>query len=136
MTRRWLLAVLVLGICGLGAELVLLVHYEALDQSIPLGLGAAGLAVLAWVTVAPGSGSVAATKAVMAGFVIAGAVGVWLHVQANAEFQRDIDPALAGLDLFWKVLQAKAPPALAPGVMVQLGLLGWLYAVLQATSRQ
>lgn len=131
MTRRWLLAVLVLGICGMGTELVLLVHYEAIDQLIPLGLGAAGLAVLAWVTVAPGPASVAATKTVMAGFVVSGAVGMWLHFQANAEFQRDIDPALAGLDLVWKVLRAKAPPALAPGVMVQLGLLGWLYAVLQ-----
>ncbi|MBP7776442.1 MAG: hypothetical protein KA371_04890 [Acidobacteria bacterium] len=134
MARRWLLAVLVLGICGMATELVLLAHYEELDQLIPLGLGVAGLAVLAWVTVAPGPASVAATKAVMAGFVVSGAVGVWLHFQANAEFQHDIDPALAGLDLVWKVLQAKAPPALAPGAMVQLGLLGWLYAVLQGSS--
>ncbi len=134
--RRWLLVVLVLGICGMGAELVLLVHYEAIDQLIPLALGAAGLAVLAWVTVAPGRASLAATKAVMAGFVVSGGVGVWLHFQANAEFQRDIDPALAGLDLVWKVLQAKAPPALAPGLMVQLGLLGWLYAVLRTAPRQ
>jgi hypothetical protein len=29
--------------------------------------------------------------------------------------------------LFVKVVTAKAPPALAPGVMVQLGLLGLVY---------
>lgn len=135
-TRRWLLAVLLLGILGMGAELVLLVHYEAFDQLIPLGLGVAGLAVLAWITAAPGPASTAATKAVMAGFIVSGGVGVWLHFQANAEFQREIDPALGGLALLWKVLQAKAPPALAPGVMVQLGLLGWLYAALQAGRRR
>lgn len=134
MARRWLLAVLVLGICGVAAELVLLAHYETIDQLIPLGLGAAGLAVLAWVTVAPGAASVAAAKTVMAGFMVSGAVGMWLHFQANAEFQLEIDPTLGGLALFWKVVQAKAPPALAPGAMVQLGLLGWLYAVLQGPS--
>lgn len=133
--RRGLLAVLLLGIVGMAVELLLLAHYEALDQLIPLGLALAGLATLGWVTAAPGPASVAATKAVMAGFVVSGAVGVWLHFQANAEFQRDIDPALAGLELFWTVVQAKAPPALAPGVMVQLGLLGWLYAHLQAAPR-
>ncbi len=56
-----------------------------------------------------------------------GIIGITLHYQANAEFQREIDPALGGLALFWKVVEATAPPALAPGVMVQLGLLGLVY---------
>ena len=39
-----------------------------------------------------------------------------------------MDPALHGLDLFWSALRG-ATPALAPGAMAQLGLIGdWLQA--------
>ena len=54
-------------------------------------------------------------------------VGVVLHFRGNMSFQLDMDPAMAGWDLFSKVMHAKAPPALAPGAMVQLGLLGLIY---------
>jgi hypothetical protein len=37
-------------------------------------------------------------------------------------------------EMFWKVLRAKSPPALAPGVMVQLGLLGLIYAYTAAPA--
>lgn len=132
LVRRGLLAVLLLGTVGVAAELLLLAHYEALDQLIPLVLAGLALITLPWAARAPSGAALFALRAVMAGFVLAGAVGAVLHFQANAEFQHEIDPALAGLELFWKVVQAKAPPALAPGVMVQLGLLGWLYAYLCA----
>ncbi len=42
-----------------------------------------------------------------------------------------MDPALSGSALWWKVLRAKAPPALAPGTMVQLGLIGLAYSYRQ-----
>lgn len=128
--RHSLLAVLLVGLIGLSAELVLLAHYEDVKQVIPLGLAAACAGGLAWVTAAPGSASVTTLKLLMAGCIVAGIVGVALHLQANAEFQREIDPGLGRWDLIWKVVRAKAPPALAPGVMVQLGMLGWLYAAL------
>ena len=35
--------------------------------------------------------------------------------------------SLAGMALFWAAIGAKAPPLLAPGSMVQLGLLGLAY---------
>jgi hypothetical protein len=136
VVRRALLAVLLLGTLGMSADLLLLGHYESLDQRIPLALAALALVTLAWSTLAPSGPALLALRAVMAGFVLAGAVGVVLHFQANAEFQRDIDPALGGFELFWKVVQAKAPPALAPGAMVQLGLLGWLSAYLQSDGRR
>ena len=44
------------------------------------------------------------------------------------EFQLEVQPELSGSTLLWKVLQAKTPPALAPGVMAQLGLIGLAYA--------
>jgi len=133
--RRGILAVLLLGTLGMAAELLLLAHFEEIDQLIPLALAAMALATLTWMGLAPGPLPLLALRAVMAGFVLAGLVGMVLHFQANAEFQREIDPAVGGLALFWKVVQAKAPPALAPGVMVQLGLLGWLYAHLHSNER-
>jgi hypothetical protein len=57
--------------------------------------------------------------------------GVYLHYLGNREFQLELDPSLSGLSLLGKVLHAKAPPALAPGHMSLMGLLG-----LAATYRQ
>ena len=59
--------------------------------------------------------------------VASGLIGVALHYSGNREFQHEIDPSLAGWELFVKVVTAKAPPALAPAVMAQLGFLGLLY---------
>jgi hypothetical protein len=61
--------------------------------------------------------------------VLAGVVGVVLHYRGSLAFQTDMDPSLRGWALFAKVVRAKAPPTLAPGVMAQLGLLGWLYTL-------
>jgi hypothetical protein len=60
-------------------------------------------------------------------FVISGGVGMLLHYQATTEFQLEMDPALTGWALFRKAIVAKAPPALAPGAMTQLGLIGLAY---------
>jgi hypothetical protein len=70
----------------------------------------------------------------MALCVASGLLGMVLHYRANVEFQREIDPSLAGTRLFWKVVRAKAPPSLAPGVMAELGLLGLLFAYRPAAA--
>jgi hypothetical protein len=59
--------------------------------------------------------------------IVGGALGVVMHYQGNVEFQREVDPTLHGWPLFAKAIRAKAPPALAPGSMAQLGLLGLVY---------
>jgi len=64
----------------------------------------------------------------MALFLVAGLTGVFLHYQANVEFQVETNPSLSGWALFVKAIQAKVPPALAPGLMAQLGLLGLAYS--------
>jgi hypothetical protein len=125
--RKILLAILALGIGGTGVELVLLKHVEGITQLIPLVLlGLAALA-LAWHVKSRTTASVAAIQIVMVLFVASGVIGVALHYQASLAFQREIDPSARVADLFWKVLEAKAPPALAPGVMAQLGLIGLAY---------
>jgi hypothetical protein len=122
-----LAALLVLGLCGTAIELVLLEHFEGISQVIPLVLIGMALAALAWDLARPRSSSVRAFRAVMALLVASGVLGVVLHFRANLEFQLEVDPDMSRGELFWKALHATAPPALSPGVMVQLGLLGLIY---------
>ena len=125
--RRILLAILLVGIAGLSTELLLLAHVEDVYQFIPVVLNGAGLVVAVLIVTRPSLATVRLFQSVMALFVISGAVGVLLHYQVTVEFQLEMDPSLSGLALFRKAIVAKAPPALAPGAMTQLGLIGLAY---------
>ena len=85
------------------------------------------LVVIAWHAIERRPATVHALRVTMLMFIVTGALGVFLHYQANLEFQLDMDATQSSWSLFKKVMHAKAPPALAPGAMAQLGLLGWLY---------
>jgi hypothetical protein len=126
--RRILLGILFVGLAGLAIELLLLKHDEEATQLIPLALIALGFAVMAWHAVQESVASVMAVQITMVLFIAAGLLGVYLHYQANVEFQREVDPSIAGRALLWKAMTARTPPALAPGSMVQLGLIGLAYA--------
>jgi hypothetical protein len=63
----------------------------------------------------------------MVAFIAAGLAGVYLHYQGSVEFKLESNPSLAGWQLFWQAIRSKTPPALAPGVMIQLGLIGLAY---------
>lgn len=121
--RRILLAVVLVGIVGLGAELLLLEHYDGVWQWVPIVALAIGLLLGVAVGVRPGRGVLLAFRAVMAAFLVAGAVGVYLHLAGNAEFERESDPAIRGTALLWEALRG-ATPSLAPGALAQLGLVG------------
>jgi hypothetical protein len=122
---RWLVLVLLtFGMIGTGADLLLLNHHEDVWQMVPLLLLAAGLAAATFVAVRPTPMSVRGLRWTMTLFVVTGFLGLGLHFNGNSEFQREIDPSLSGWALFVKVVTAKAPPALAPASMIQLGLLG------------
>ena len=123
--RRLALALLVFGEAGVLVELWLLGHYEDAWQWTPLVLIAAGLAGAAWVAARPGPGSLRAFGWLMVGHVAAGGVGLFLHLKANVEFELEMHPDSAGWTLVAETL-AGAIPALAPGAMFQLGLLGML----------
>jgi hypothetical protein len=125
--RRLLLLLLGIGMIGTATDLLLLDHYEDVWQLPPLALIAASLVVVVWVSVSSGGRAVIVLRIVMACFIAAGGAGILLHYRGNREFQREIDPTLAGWALVVKVMRAKAPPALAPASMIQLGLLGLLY---------
>ena len=125
--RRILLAILIVGVAGITIELLLLGHDEDLNQLIPLALAAATIAISIVVSMKPSLATVRIFQFVMLLLIISGAVGVYLHFRATSEFQLEMDPALAGWALFRKAIVAKAPPALAPGAMTQLGLIGLAY---------
>lgn len=125
--RRILAAILLLGMTGTFAELLLLKHDEDTWQLVPLVLLGAGVVVVGWRMITGSTTSALVLRALMLLFLGAGATGIYLHYAANVEFQRETDPNLSGRALLWSVLQAKVPPALAPGVMVQLALVGLAY---------
>jgi hypothetical protein len=127
LLRRGLLVLLVIGAAGLIGELVLLEHYEDKLQYVPFGLLTATLIVTCWHWFDGSKRSLRAFQAVMLLLIIAGPLGMLFHVQGNYEMEREFDPSLLGVDLWLAVVRGEAP-MLAPGTLVQFGLLGLLYA--------
>jgi hypothetical protein len=125
--RRLLLFVLLLGMLGTGAELLFQRHFEDSSQLIPLVLIGVALSATLWHLLRRGPGSLRVLQITMVFFIAAGLLGMYLHYGANVEFQREVDPSIVGTALFWKAMAAKTPPALAPGSMAQLGLIGLAY---------
>lgn len=123
LIRRLLLGLVLLGIAGLAAELVLLEHTESTWQWVPLVALGVGFVCAVAVWLRPSPRTLRPFQAVMALFVAAGAVGAYLHLRGNVEWELESDASLRGLELFWAALHG-ATPALAPGAMAQLGLLG------------
>jgi hypothetical protein len=127
LIRAMLLATFILGSVGSGAELLLLNHIESLLQWIPLVLIVLSFLVLGWHAVRRSPASTRTIQGVMIAFVAAGLAGFYFHYQGSTEFKLESNPSLAGWRLFWEAIRSKAPPALAPGVMIQLGLIGLAY---------
>ena len=125
--RHMLLGVLLVGLVGTATELLLIGHDADVWQLIPLVVLAiailASLALLA-TNFRPANAATQLFRAVMLLLMLSGAMGSVLHYRANMEFKREMDPSLAGFALFSSVVQAQSPPALAPGNMALLGLLG------------
>jgi hypothetical protein len=124
--RRFMLALLVVAMIGTMVDLMLLEHHEDAWQMVPLALLAAGVLAAA-ATLTGRAGAVVLFRIVMALVIASGIIGLGLHYVGNTEFQKEMDPSLAGWPLFVKAMTAKAPPALAPASMVQMGVLGLLY---------
>jgi hypothetical protein len=125
--RQLLLALVVIGIVGLEVELALLRHAESFSQWIPHVTLFIGLLTTAAVYFRPGPRTLRVFQVLMIVFLIVGALGVYFHLHGNVEFAQERDPLLSGVRLLWKALRG-ASPALAPGALAQLGLLGLLYS--------
>ena len=125
--RRFLLIVFLLGILGTAIELILIGHREDAWQWTPFLLFLLGIACL--IPVAFRSSGVRIFQGVMVLFVISGFLGIGLHYKAKSAFKQEVNPNLEGIELLKESIQgATVPPLLAPGMMIHLGLVGFLYS--------
>ncbi len=123
--RRLALGLFLLGCGGTIVELLLLEHFEDPWQWTPIALLGLGLAAGASLALRATSGCLRVFRLLMWLYMPAGGLGLYLHLKSNVEFERESNPAVEGGELAVKVLMG-AMPALAPGHMIQLGLLGLL----------
>ena len=127
LVRRVLVVILGLAMAGLLVELLLIEHFEDTWQLVPLILLGLGLAALAWHALAPSRASARAWGILMTLFIVAGFIGFYMHYAGNVEFELEQNPNAARWLLFREAMMG-ATPALAPGAMIQVGLIGLLYA--------
>lgn len=142
---RLLLATFLFAQIGVAAELLLIGHFEDFRQLIPLILIGVTLGVTGW-TVSAGAGAGAGTetgagraaawafRACLVLMAVSGLVGQFLHLRGNMEFEIERDASLRGWALLWESLGG-ATPALAPGTMVLIALIGFAYGVSRASGR-
>jgi hypothetical protein len=121
-----LLFTLVLGTVGNGVELLLLGHFEDWWQRVPLVLTVLLLLALLGVLVTRGATPMRALQGVLVLCAASGGLGVLLHYRGNVEFELEMYPSMAGYELFREAMTG-ATPALAPGTMLVLALIGLAY---------
>ena len=125
--RQGLLLIFVLGSIGLVAELLLLEHFKEWRQQLPLVLLVSGQVLVAVNLVCRQPVVLRIFRLAMLAYVLAGFVGVWFHFDANLDFELEMYSKLSGWDLLFRAAHG-ALPVLAPGALVQLGLIGLLYS--------
>lgn len=125
--RQLVLLLIVIGAIGLLAELALIEHFEDPWQWAPLVSLALTVVTAAAIAMRPSPAALRAFQVVMVACVIFGAIGVVLHLKGNLEFELEGAPEARGWPLYREVLMG-ATPALAPGALAQLGLLGLLFS--------
>lgn len=124
--RLLLLVTLVVSVTGTLVELLLLEHFEDAWQWAPIALLGAALLTLAWHALERGVASLNVLRGLMALCMVSGIIGLLLHYRGNVEFELEMYPDLAGWKLFRDAMMG-ATPALAPGAMLQIGLVGWAW---------
>jgi hypothetical protein len=124
--RQLVLAIVLFGIVGLEIELAFLRHADSFAKWIPHICLLVGLVITIAVYLSPGRPVLRTFQGIMVIYLLMGALGVYFHLRGNVEFAIERDPSLSGLKLLWKALRG-ATPALAPGALAQLGLLGLIY---------
>ena len=98
-------------------------HIEDIWQQVPLVLLAAAVLALGWNVARPGMASARMFRLISVLLVAGGLAGLVLHYRSNVEFELEMYPDLGGVRLVSEALSG-AIPALAPGALIQLGLVG------------
>ena len=125
--RRSLLALFLFGALGTGTELLLLGHNENLLQWQPLILLAATSLIALCCLVRASRLFIRLYEALGALCIASGLTGLWQHYRGNVEFEIEMEPNLAGFELFGQAIRG-ATPFLAPGALALLGIISLMYA--------
>ena len=120
--RRFLLTTSALLFAGTLGELWLINHTEDPVQFIPFVVCGVGLLVLLVVRLRPRRAAMLALRAVMALVVLGSLVGVYLHVESNLAFVREIQPNAPTREAVFGALGG-ANPLLAPGILALAAML-------------
>lgn len=123
--RKLGLFLLLFGHVGTVTELALLGHHETIYQWAPIIMLGLGILAAIGVLARPTSLTVKGMRGLMALYLPLSGYGLFLHLKSNIEFELEMRPSMAGFELLRETLTG-AIPALAPGAMAQLGLLGLL----------
>ena len=121
--RKLLLFTLIVSVVGTLIELLLLEHFEDAWQWAPIALLGASLLTLVGYALERGPKSLNVLRGLMVLCMASGLLGLILHFRGNVEFELEMYPDLAGWKLFKDAMMG-ATPALAPGAMLQIGLVG------------
>lgn len=110
-------------------ELYLLGHYEDNYQLIPI-FGIAIALIISIVLNFRASKMIQQLfKLVLILISLSGIYGVYLHLQANFEFEKEIHPTLNNSSLFLESISG-ALPTIAPLSLIVLALIGYTYLIL------
>ena len=124
--RAFLLAIVALAALGLLTELLLLEHWTSNVQLVPLATLAAVLAASGAVAARPRRRVLRTFRALMVWASVVGFVGIGFHLRDNLAFEREVTPEASVPHVTWHALRG-ATPLLAPGSLVQLGLIGLVF---------
>jgi len=122
-------ATFVFMLLGVGLELYLLNHFEDTLQRIPLFCIGSALLILAILLFKRSALLLTLFNIVLCCTALSGIYGTFLHLKANYEFELEMKPTASSWDLFVESLSG-ALPALAPGSMIVLALIGYSYTLL------
>ena len=125
--RQALLVMLVIGTIGTVVELLLLKHTDGFWQLAPLGLCALTLIVIAWFGATRSAASLRALQGIMVLTLLSGGIGAVQHFRGNVIYASESNPSLTGRELYVEAVMGSTP-TLAPGMMVQLALIGLAFA--------
>ena len=133
--RSIILAVILLGLAGTGLELVFVNHFESSAQWVPVVLICLALLVLGAYGLVRAAALLRVFQAVMIMFIVSGAAGIGLHYQHDAERAQKDFPGIQGAELLRTAVSQEAP-LLAPGAMIELGILGLAYVFRHPVLKQ
>jgi hypothetical protein len=97
-------------------ELWLVGHTKEAIQWLPFALCILGSIAVLLVLFRPGPGTIKALRISMGLIALGTLLGIYLHVEGNVSFAREIQPNLPTTDLVLKGLSG-ANPLLAPGIL-------------------